>query len=261
MTTPTRITLTGVFGVGKTTVANLVGQRLGWEVVDADDVLVGIAGKEVGVIFEEQGEATFRQIEAEAFSQLAGRKNVVVAAGGGAPVYEPTRRRMVESGLVVCLKATPETVVQRMGAKDQGRPRPMLAADNALSRARRLIDQRAAVYALADFTVETDDMSPEEIAEEVVHFYQARGERTFNRPGRVEQLSRTPSVLPPVIDAPNATTVIRTASGEYPAYVAWGALERLGDITARSTHTSRAFLISDEAVMAAMGRDRRVQPA
>jgi 3-dehydroquinate synthase len=253
MTPPTRITLTGVFGVGKTSVARLVAQQLGWEVVDADDVLVGIAGKEVAAIFEEQGEADFRQLEADAFAQLAGRGNVVVAAGGGAPVFEPTRRLMVESGLVVCLRATPETVVRRMDSKEQGRPRPMLAADNALARARRLIDQRAAVYALADFTVETDEMTPEEIAGEVVRFYQTRGERSFNRPGRVEQLARTPSILPPVIDAPNATTVIRTASGEYPAHVAWGALDRLGDITKRTTSARRAFLISDEAVMAQWG--------
>ncbi|HEU0072729.1 MAG TPA: 3-dehydroquinate synthase [Dehalococcoidia bacterium] len=253
MTAPARITLTGVFGVGKTTVAALVAQRLGWDAVDADDVLVRIAGKEIAVIFDEQGEAAFRQLEAEAFSELAGRKNLVVAAGGGAPVFEPTRRSMVESGLVVCLKATPETVVQRMEAKEQGRPRPMLAADNALARARRLIDQRAAVYALADFTVETDGMTPEEIAEDVVQFYEKRGDRSFNRPGRVEQLSRTPSVLPPVIDAPNPTTVIRTASGEYAALVGWGALERLGDITKRATHARRAFLISDDAVMAQWG--------
>jgi len=249
MGAPTRITLTGVFGVGKTTVANLVARQLGWEVVDADDVLVSIAGKEVAAIFEEQGEAAFRETEAEAFRQMEGRSGLVVAAGGGAPVNADSRRSMVEAGLVVCLKATPETVVQRMEAKDQHRPRPMLAGDNALARAGRLLDQRAAVYALADFTVDTDGMTPEEIADEVVRFYQTRGER----PGRVEQLTRTPSILPPVIDAPNATTTIRTASGEYPAFVAWGALERLGDITKRITEARRAFLISDDAVMGQWG--------
>jgi len=253
MTAPTRITLTGVFGVGKTTVAHLVARQLGWDSVDADDILVANAGKEVAQIFEEQGEAAFRQIEADAFAQLATHERSVIAAGGGAPVFEPTRRSIVESSLVVCLKATPETVVQRMEAKEQGRPRPMLAADNALARARRLIDQRAAVYALADFTVETDAMTPEEIAAEVVRFYQTRGERAFNRPGRVEQLTRTPSILPPILDAPNATTIIRTASGEYPAHVAWGALAHLGDITKRATRARRAFLISDEAVMAQWG--------
>jgi shikimate kinase / 3-dehydroquinate synthase len=253
MTAPTRLTLTGVFGVGKTTVARLVAHQLGWEAVDSDDVLVANAGKEVAQIFEEQGEAAFRELEAEAFAQLATRDKVVIAAGGGAPVFEPTRRRIVESSLVVCLKATPETVVQRMAAKEQGRPRPMLAAEDALARARRLIDQRAAVYALADFTVETDDMTPEEIAIEVVRFYRTRGARAFSRLGRVEQLTRTPSVLPPVLDAPNATTIIRTASGEYSGHVSWGALERLGDITKRATRARRAFLISDESVMAQWG--------
>jgi 3-dehydroquinate synthase len=253
MTAPTRITLTGVFGVGKTTVAHLVAQQLGWTAIDADDVLVGKADKEVAAIFEEKGEAAFRQLEAEVAAQLATRDKIVIASGGGAPVFEPTRRSIVESSLVVCLKATPETVVQRMEAKEQGRPRPMLAADNALARARRLIDQRAAVYALADFVVETDGLTPEETAGDIVRFYQTRGERAFNRPGRVEQLTRTPSVLPPILDAPNATTIIRTASGEYPAHVSWGALEHLGDITNRTTRAQRAFLISDEAVMAQWG--------
>jgi 3-dehydroquinate synthase len=253
MTAPMRITLTGVFGVGKTAVAKLVAQQLGWDAVDADDVLVRIAGKEIDALFAEDGEATFRQREYEAFRHLESRQKIVVAAGGGAPVFEPTRRSFAEHGLVVCLRATPETVVARMAAKQQGRPRPMLDGEDPLARAQRLIDQRAAVYALADFTVETDALTPEEVAAEVVRFYREHGEAAFNRPGRVDQLSRTPTILPPILDAPSATTIIRTASGEYPAYVAWGALEQLGDITKRTTGARRAFLISDEAVLAQWG--------
>lgn len=253
MTAPMRITLTGVFGVGKTAIAQLVAQQLGWDAVDADDVLVRIAGKEIDALFAEDGEAAFRQREYEAFRHLESRQKIVVAAGGGAPVFEPTRRSIVEHGLVVCLRATPETVVARMAAKQQGRPRPMLAGEDPLARGRRLIDQRAAVYALADFTVETDALTPEEVAAEIVRFYREHGEAAFNRPGRVDQLSRTPTILPPILDDPKATTIIRTASGEYPAYVAWGALEQLGDITKRTTGARRAFLISDEAVLAQWG--------
>jgi shikimate kinase/3-dehydroquinate synthase len=253
MTAPTRITLTGVFGVGKTVVAQLVARKLGWEAVDADDVLVAIAGKEIDALFAEDGEAAFRQREYEAFQQLESRQQLVVAAGGGAPVFEPSRRSLVQAGLVVCLRATPETVLQRIAAKQQGRPRPMLAGEDPLARARRLIDQRAAVYALADFTVETDALTPEQVAAEVVRFYREHGDAAFNRPGRIEQLARTPSILPPILDAPNATTIIRTASGEYPAYVGWGVLERLGDITKRATNARRAFVISDDPVLEQWG--------
>jgi 3-dehydroquinate synthase len=55
------------------------------------------------------------------------------------------------------------------------------------------------------------------------------------------------------MDAPGATTVIRTASGEYPVYATWGALERLGDYTKRATGARRAFVISDEGVIAQWG--------
>jgi 3-dehydroquinate synthase len=129
----------------------------------------------------------------------------------------------------------------------------MLAGEDSLVRARRLIDQRAAVYALADYTVETDALTPQQVAAEVVRFHREHGEAAFNRPGRLDQLSRTPGILPPILDAPAATTIIRTASGEYPAHVAWGALDQLGEITRRTTRARRAFLISDEAVMAQWG--------
>jgi shikimate kinase/3-dehydroquinate synthase len=253
MNLPERITLTGVFGVGKTAVARLVAQQLGWAAVDADDLIVATAGREIDELFAAEGEAAFRRREAEVFDHLSARKKMVVAAGGGATLFEPTRRSIVASGLVVCLKATPETVIARMTRGEQARARPMLDGGDRTARARRLIDQRAALYALSDFTVQTDALTPEEVAAEVVRFYRSHGERAFARPGRVDELTRMPVVAPPLLDAPGATTIIRTASGEYPAYAEWGALERLGEITARAAGASRAFLISDAKVLELWG--------
>jgi 3-dehydroquinate synthase len=253
MSLPERITLTGVFGVGKTAVARLVAGQLGWAAVDADDLIVATAGREIDELFAAEGEAAFRRGEAEVFDHLSGRNKLVVAAGGGATLFEPTRRSIVASGLVVCLKATPETVVARMTQTDQARARPMLGGGDRTARARRLIDQRAAMYALSDFTVQTDALTPEEAAAEVVRLYRSHGDRAFARPGRIEELTRAPAIVPPVVDAPGATTIIRTASGEYPAYVGWGALERLGEITVRATGSRRAFVISDAAVLELWG--------
>ena len=82
---------------GKSSVARIVATRLGWKVVDSDELIVASAGKEIEQIFGDEGEAAFRRREAAVFADLAGRAKVVVAAGGGAPVYEPTRRSMVEA--------------------------------------------------------------------------------------------------------------------------------------------------------------------
>jgi len=252
MPAPEHITLTGPFGAGKTAVAAHVARLLGWTYVDADDLIVQSSGREVEDLFATDGEKAFREREAEVFAHLAPRQKVVVAAGGGAQVYAPTRRSIAEAGIVVCLKASAGTIAGRV-AQPQARERPMLAAEDTYGRAQRLLDQRAAVYALADFTVDTDVLSPDEAAAEAVRLYRTWGERAFNRPGRIEQLARTPAVLPPILDAPGATTIVRTASGEYPAYVSWGALEGLGAIVKRSTGARRAFVVSDEAVLGRWG--------
>jgi 3-dehydroquinate synthase len=243
----THITLTGFSGSGKTAVARLVADRLGWTAVDADDEIEARTGRRVPDIIAEDGELLFRREEHTTLSGLSARRNVVVAAGGGAPMYEPSRRAIVEAGLVFCLQASPEATEVRVLTDEKDRARPLRG------NVRRIMDQRAAIYAEADFTITTDVLTPSEVADEVVRLYQAYGERAFSRPGRVEALTRQPSVAPPIIDAPGATTIIRTASGEYPVYATWGALERLGDYTKRATGARRAFVISDEGVIGQWG--------
>ncbi|HEX5368454.1 MAG TPA: 3-dehydroquinate synthase [Dehalococcoidia bacterium] len=250
MTAPEHITLTGFSGTGKSAVARLVAQALGWDALDADDVIEAQGGRAVPDIIQEDGEFAFRKIEAATFAGLAPRQCVVIAAGGGAPVYEPTRRAIVEAGLVMLLQASPAVTEARVAADAKTRARPLRGDVSGVA---RRMDQRAAVYSQADFTLETDVMTIEEVADEIVHLYKAYGDRAFDRPGRVEQLARTPTVLPPIIDAPNATTIIRTVSGEYPVYAQWGALEHLGDYTRRATGARRAFLISDDAVLTQWG--------
>ncbi len=250
MLTRLHITLTGFSGTGKTTVAALVAARLGWEVVDADDVIEAQAGRAVPDIIAEDGETAFRAIEASVFADLASRERIIVASGGGALALDTGRRSIVEAGLVVRLSASPEVTMQRVAADAKTRGRPLRGS---LARTRRVMDQRAALYDQADFSVATDMLTADEVADEIVRFYQTYGERAFNREGRLEQLTRTPSVMAPVVDSPGAATVVRTVSGEYPAYVSWGALDRLGDYTKRATHARRAFVISDTQVLSQWG--------
>ena len=250
MTAPQHITLTGFSGTGKSTVANLVALRLGWQAVDADDYIEEQTGRLVPDIITDDGEAAFRQVEASTFAALQAMERTIVAAGGGALVLGATRRAIVEAGLVIHLHASPAVTEERVATDAKTRARPIRGNGASVA---RIMDQRAALYTQADFTLNTDALTPTEIADEVVRLYQAYGNNAFDRHGRVEQLIRTPSVMPPIIDAAGARTVIRTASGEYPVYAEWGALERLGEYVQRATGARRAFLISDEAVLAQWG--------
>src|SRR5580658_2942769 len=104
-----RIALVGYRATGKTTVARHLATRLGCEWIDADVEIERRAGKSIARIFAEDGEPAFRDLEAQVIADLCGRKKLVLAAGGGAPLREESRRAMRQAGHVVWLTATPAT--------------------------------------------------------------------------------------------------------------------------------------------------------
>ncbi len=258
MTAPPVITLIGYSGTGKSTVAGLVAGRLGWRAVDLDVEIERAAGRTIPDIFGRDGELAFRRLEVEALERSAASQSggVVIAAGGGIVLSDDARRLMASAGLVVCLEATVETIQARLRAADEGHKgteRPLLASGYPTAQVALFKARRAPLYAQADFTVHVDALTVEEVAAEVVRLHKGYGERVFARPGRVAALSGRPAFVPEIIDAPGAATVVRTASADYPAFVEWGELERLGEYTKRATGARRAFLISDTKVLEQWG--------
>lgn len=154
--------LIGMMGAGKTTVAPLVAGRLGWEWFDTDREVESSTGRTVADLFEES-ESAFRSEEQRVVRELAER-DAVVAAGGGV-VTHAAADVIAESGFVIWLNARTATLVERVG-DGQGRP---LLADGAAVTLQRLLDERDAAYrTLADASVETDGLSPHDVAEHVV---------------------------------------------------------------------------------------------
>ena len=97
------LTLIGYRATGKTTLARLLAERLGWDWIDADVEIERRAGKSIARIFAEQGEPAFRDLEAQVIADLCRRDRLVLAAGGGAPLRPESRRAMREAGKVVWL--------------------------------------------------------------------------------------------------------------------------------------------------------------
>src|SRR3990170_5120611 len=187
MTRPQRIVLTGFSGTGKSAVAALVAERLGWELVDTDSLVEQAAGRPIADIFAREGETRFRELEAEAVRQACARERAVVSAGGGATLRPDSRRLLADGGFVVCLEARPETVLQRLREGVEGElDRPLLAGADPLSRIRELKAARQPVYALADHTVHTDGLTPEDVAAEVVRAWEERSPAALDVPGRLE---------------------------------------------------------------------------
>jgi 3-dehydroquinate synthase len=258
VTTPVAVSLIGFSGTGKSTVARLLAGRLGWQTLDLDDEIEAETGRTIAEIFETDGEAAFRRLEESVLLARLGAVGggVVLALGGGATLSAAVRRAIAERGVIVCLEASVATIAARLagGGTDSDSERPLLAGPDVRARIERLKAARAGLYDLTDFTIHVDALSPEETADEVARLVRGPvAERAFNRPGRVDELSAAPIDLPSIPDAPGAATIVRTASADYPVYVGWGEMERLGEHVRRATGARRAFLVSDQAVMAKWG--------
>jgi len=158
------IFLVGMMGVGKTTVGRLLAERLGVRYCDSDAQVVANTGMTVPEIFSSRGEAAFRAEEKRALAEAAQGDPAVVAVAGGAVLDPDNRKLLRESGTVVWLRATLETMATRVG---RGTGRPLLGDDPAAALA-ALYPQREPLYAeVADIVVDVDDARPEDVVEQI----------------------------------------------------------------------------------------------
>ncbi len=164
------IILVGFMASGKSHVGRILSERTDMPLVDADTVIVERAGKSIEQIFADEGEGTFRALEREVMAKLCGQPGQIISAGGGAFVDPENRRAMLEGGTVFCLQARPETIYQRLRADNESGQavRPLLAGPDPLGRIRELLAQRAEAYGQAHHCIDTDGLTPEEVAERVM---------------------------------------------------------------------------------------------
>lgn len=164
-----QLILIGYRGTGKTTVARRVAELLGFDCFDSDVEVERRAGKSIKQIFADDGEQAFRDREIQVIADLSQHGDSVLSLGGGAVMREETRQA-IEPGTVVWLTARPETIFERM-ARDAktSQQRPNLTTGGGLAEITSLLSHREAVYrACADFTVETDNKSVEQVAQQIV---------------------------------------------------------------------------------------------
>lgn len=160
-----RIVLTGFMGSGKSTVGPLVAARLGWQFVDADNVIEAEAGLRIADIFTRNGEAAFRDLEHATIKRLALNDGLVLALGGGAIEHAETRELLLagEGTLLVHLEVAIETTLARCGGTEHDRP---VLADRVNLESR--FARRLPLYRMAHVTVQSDALSADEVAEALV---------------------------------------------------------------------------------------------
>lgn len=161
MTRATLVVLVGPMGVGKSTVGELLAERLGVGYRDSDEDIVAAEGRTIADIFVAEGEAAFREIEKRAVRVALAEHEGVLALGGGA-ILDPDTRALLAGRQVVYLSMDVEEAVKRTGLNVA---RPLLAI-NPRRQWRELMEARRHLYEeVASAVVATDGRTPEEVTE------------------------------------------------------------------------------------------------
>lgn len=168
------IVLIGFMGTGKTSTGKMLASRLGFSFLDLDQAIEMEAGMKIPEIFERFGEEGFRTREHAAVLKAAKRRNTVISTGGGVVKDGENMQVLRAHGVVVCLTADVDTILARTAMRGQ---RPVLDGHDAGDRraaVAQLMEERAELYADADYTVDTSDWSPLLVVDDIVKFLRGR---------------------------------------------------------------------------------------
>ena len=159
------IVLVGLMGVGKSTVGRRLAKKLKMKFVDADEEIERAAGMKIADIFDRHGEAQFRDGERRVIARLVAGPPRVIATGGGAFIYEDTRRLILERCFAVWLDAEIEILAARVS---RGRDRPLLRGQEPLAVLADLAQRRNPIYAEAHLIVRSATGPHDEVVERIV---------------------------------------------------------------------------------------------
>ncbi len=159
------IVLTGFMGTGKSAVGRRLAEDLHVAFVDVDETIEKRAGHSVRNIFEHQGEAAFRILEADVITELSKVDRAVISTGGGALLNPKNQENLSRQGILVCLRAKTSTLLERL---KEDVTRPLLTGENVEARMERLLKERQSIYDLCTFQIDTDDKTIAAVATEII---------------------------------------------------------------------------------------------
>ena len=161
------VILCGMMGAGKTTIGIKVAEVTDLRWYDTDELIVDKHGK-ISDIFEYYGEAYFRKIETDIVKELAMQDKLVISTGGGLVLKKENNEVLQKNGKIVFLRASLDTLAKRLKV-DGTRPLLENSTEGIRDRLARLMKERTSVYEhVADYIVDVDGKTPEQIAAEIV---------------------------------------------------------------------------------------------
>jgi len=152
-------------GAGKTTIGKILSQKLNYNFVDLDLHIEKKQGINISEMFEKHGEKYFRDVETESLRKISEKSNQIISTGGGIVIKDENWEIMRNSGVSVYLKASIETLFNRVKHKST---RPLLNVENPFEKAKELFTARESLYEKSDVILDREGIEPGDVAMAII---------------------------------------------------------------------------------------------
>jgi shikimate kinase len=166
------LVLTGMMGVGKSTVGKNLAQKLSYNFVDIDRTIESREGSTINLIFKNKSESYFRKLENEISLEKLKKKNTVISLGGGAFLNKSIRREVKNSSVSFWLDVDVAELIKRL---KKTKKRPLLYNKNLNVTVNKIYLERKKTYSEADFRIKCNFLGPDKIVDKILKLYEKSG--------------------------------------------------------------------------------------
>ena len=166
------LTLTGMMGVGKSTIGKNLAKRLKFSFFDVDRLIEQKEGASINLIFKNKSENYFRKLENEISLQVLRRKNSVISLGGGAFLNKSIRASAKKKSISFWLDVNIDQLIKRL---KRTKKRPLLNKKNLNNTIKKIYLEREKIYNKADFKIKCSFLKSKEIVDKILNLYEKSG--------------------------------------------------------------------------------------
>ena len=166
------LTLTGMMGVGKSTIGKILAKKLEYNFIDIDKLIEYKEGLSINLIFKNKGESYFRKIENEMTLTELKKENSVISLGGGAFLNNVIRKNTKKFSISFWLDVPIDELIKRLR---KSRQRPLLIKQKLSKFVKKIYFERKKIYNTADFRIKCKSFKSEEIAKKIINLYEKSG--------------------------------------------------------------------------------------
>ena len=163
------LVLLGMMGVGKTTLGKIVAKKQNLRFIDTDSCIEEKFSMKISEIFQNKGESFFRSEEEKEVLKSLKNTNCVIALGGGAFMNKRIRSSILKNAISIWLDLNLKYLSERTG---WNKKRPLLNKENNQVIIKKLYAERKDIYQLADYKINCDNLSKENIVKKIIAFYE-----------------------------------------------------------------------------------------